>query len=446
MATRTLALALVIVSTMLLPGIAVRQVKHAGARQAAKSDASQTESSSSLSEDDIVGALWKTDEEYLAATGMTRTRAAADNGTTSMCFQPKEVCCCNKGGGKGIHHPRDMTATSKTCLNYAITCSTQPGPTCGYSFSHKLVDMRMCSSHLPDISPKLANLKGAADLYKTDGKNKDGKSGKETVDFLTLLDAAPNQEEDHGSSELSTRDYTIIVDRSASMGFDSNTEYVKNMPKEFKNITKKGGGKDGEGNVIKGKMPAPIKGFKNRHIGAKRTLWMQARGALVFLAPSVVAEDPDGIGLYFFDNWFVEEKNLCDADKTGQAFDKKGPGCYGGPGNYGCTNLASVLEAAMEPDTIGRAETIFVITDGMPSDKEAVKHVIAKYTRNMCRAELLSISFIQVGRDSGASEYLDYLDDDLVRDLGAKFDIVDALSHDELVAEGLTFLDVLARK
>lgn len=438
MATRTLALALVIVSTMLLPGIAVRQVKHAGARQAAKSDASQTESSSSLSEDDIVGALWKTDEEYLAATGMTRTRAAADNGTTSMCFQPKEVCCCNKGGGKGIHHPRDMTPTSKTCLNYAITCSTQPGPTCDYSFSHKLVDMRMCSSDLPNISPKLANLEGAADLYKTDGKNKDGKSGKETVDFLTLLDAAPNQEEDHDSSEVSTRDYTIIVDRSASMGWDSTKETIK-MPKEFEEITKKGSGK---------KMMKKPKFLKGDQQGMKeRTLWMQARGALVYLAPSVVAEDPDGIGLYFFDNWYVEEKNLCDADKTGQAFDKTEPGCFGGgPGGHGCTNLASVLEAAMEPDTIGRAETIFVITDGMPSDQEAVKRVIKKYTQNMCRAELLSISFIQVGSDSDASDYLDYLDDELVDQLGAKFDIVDALSHVELVAEGLTFLDVLARK
>jgi hypothetical protein len=443
MATRTLALALVIVSTMLLPGIAVRQVKHAGARQAAKSDTSQTESGSSILEQEIDGALWKTDEEYLAATGMARTRTAAGNGTTDICPLPKQVCCCNRGASKGeFQHPaKDYRNPSKseTCLTHAITCTRVDGPTCvGHGFDLPLVDMRMCSE-LPPISDKLAGLKVAADMYKTD-KYK----SEETVDFLTILENQPNEKP--VSRDISTRDYTIIVDRSASMG---ETELIK-MPEEFAEITKKGDGKN------KVKMPKFAKAMlhEDQDGKKKRTLWMQARGALAFLAPAVVAEDPDGIGLYFFDTCFEEAKNICDAEKAGHAFDVTQPQCD----NFcnaqplpryddwvGCTNLAPVLKEAMEPDTIGRAETIFVITDGRANDEDAVKKVISDYTQKMCRAEMLSISFIQVGHNSDASDYLDYLDDKLVREMRAKFDIVDALSYDEMKKKGLTFLEVLEK-
>ena len=47
----------------------------------------------------------------------------------------------------------------------------------------------------------------------------------------------------------------------------------------------------------------------------------------------------------------------------------------------------------------------------------------------------LSVSFIQVGSSSSAAAWLKKLDDDLV-DHGAKFDIVDMLTSDELKGVG----------
>lgn len=58
----------------------------------------------------------------------------------------------------------------------------------------------------------------------------------------------------------------------------------------------------------------------------------------------------------------------------------------------------------------------------------------------MCKNEELSISFIQVGSDGKAAKYLNELDDDLEKS-GAKFDIVDAMTKDEM--EGKSFLDVV---
>ena len=55
-----------------------------------------------------------------------------------------------------------------------------------------------------------------------------------------------------------------------------------------------------------------------------------------------------------------------------------------------------------------------------------------------CRADDLSISFIQVGDDKAASDYLKELDDDLA---GAKFDAVDTLTSEQLF--GLTIDQVI---
>merc|ERR1719436_1008837 len=160
--------------------------------------------------------------------------------------------------------------------------------------------------------------------------------------------------------------------------------------------------------------------------------WEQVDGALQYLAPFIVAEDPDGVGVYFFDSKFDKAENVCDKDKVIELFKRNRPG--------GRTYLAQVLEEAMEPDTVGRAETIFVLTDGQASDPSEVIRAIVAQTKKMCKSEMLSISFIQVGSDPSASQYLNRLDDDLESE-GAKFDIVDAMTKAEM--EGRSFLDIV---
>jgi hypothetical protein len=66
--------------------------------------------------------------------------------------------------------------------------------------------------------------------------------------------------------------------------------------------------------------------------------------------------------------------------------------------------------------------------------------VIIDASRLMDRDEELAISFIQVGSDATATRFLKALDDDL-QSAGAKFDIVDTVTLDDM--EGMTLTEVL---
>jgi hypothetical protein len=68
----------------------------------------------------------------------------------------------------------------------------------------------------------------------------------------------------------------------------------------------------------------------------------------------------------------------------------------------------------------------FIINvDGQPNDRNSVKTTIIEATKKLSSQEELSITFIQIGNDSSAGDFLESLDDDL-ESMGAKFDIVDA--------------------
>ena len=57
--------------------------------------------------------------------------------------------------------------------------------------------------------------------------------------------------------------------------------------------------------------------------------------------------------------------------------------------------------------------------------------VIIEASRHMDRDEELAISFIQVGTDSQATKFLKILDDEL-QGAGAKFDICDTITIDDM--------------
>ena len=76
-------------------------------------------------------------------------------------------------------------------------------------------------------------------------------------------------------------------------------------------------------------------------------------------------------------------------------------------------------------------ETIIVLTDGEPDHGISVSEVIVKASQQMERDEELAISFIQVGGDPKATKFLKALDDQLQM-LGAKFDIVDTVTIEDL--------------
>ncbi|MGK7915956.1 MAG: VWA domain-containing protein [Prochloraceae cyanobacterium] len=197
------------------------------------------------------------------------------------------------------------------------------------------------------------------------------------------------------SSIVENRDYTLIIDKSGSMS-------TADQP----------GGK---------------------------TRWDTAQESTLALARKCEQIDPDGITVYLFSGRFRRYDNVT-SDKVTQIYQENEP--------MGRTDLASVLQDALENylqrKAAGEAqpngETILVITDGEPDDRKAVMRVIIETANKIDRDEELAISLIQVGKDKMATQFLKVLDDQL-ESAGAKFDIVDTVTIEDM--EDMTLAEVL---
>ncbi|MBW4562121.1 MAG: VWA domain-containing protein [Mojavia pulchra JT2-VF2] len=194
---------------------------------------------------------------------------------------------------------------------------------------------------------------------------------------------------------MSDRDYTLIIDKSGSMSTPDQA------------------------------------GGKSR--------WEIAQESTLALARKCEQFDPDGLTVYVFSGRFKRYEDVTSA-KVGQVFLENDPA--------GTTNLAGVLQDAINNyfkrkaagKTKPNGETILVITDGEPDDRKAVFEVIITATRQMDRDEELAISIVQVGSDPQATKFLKALDDQL-QSVGAKFDICDTVTLDDL--EDMSLADVL---
>ncbi|MBL1177469.1 vWA domain-containing protein [Pantanalinema sp. GBBB05] len=170
-----------------------------------------------------------------------------------------------------------------------------------------------------------------------------------------------------------------------------------------------------------------------------RTRWATAQESTLALARKCEQFDPDGITVYVFAGRFKRYDDVTSS-KVEQIFMENDPN--------GTTNLASVLQDATNHyfhrkaagQTKPAGETILVITDGEPDDRRAVMEVIISATRQMERDEELAISFIQVGNDPAATKFLTALDDQL-EGVGAKFDICDTVTIQDM--EDMSLTDVL---
>jgi uncharacterized protein with von Willebrand factor type A (vWA) domain len=194
---------------------------------------------------------------------------------------------------------------------------------------------------------------------------------------------------------LENRDYTLIIDKSGSMATPDQ----------------KGG----------------------------RSRWVAAQESTLALASKCEQFDPDGITIYLFSGRFKRYENVT-ASKVSQIFQENDPS--------GTTDLAAVLKHATDDyfqrkaasKTKPNGETILVVTDGEPDDRKAVMKTIIEASRRMDRDEELAISFIQVGTDQQATRFLKVLDDEL-QSAGAKFDICDTITMEDM--EDLSLSEVL---
>ncbi|CAN5369681.1 hypothetical protein BH11BAC1_BH11BAC1_28050 [soil metagenome] len=160
------------------------------------------------------------------------------------------------------------------------------------------------------------------------------------------------------------------------------------------------------------------------------TRWAAAKEATIALARKCAEFDSDGITVIPFAGSFKAYDNITDGpDQVNKIFSENEPN--------GSTDTAKVIkhvtDAYFSRKKAGNAKPIIVlvITDGTPDSKSALAQVIVDATKQIDKDEEIGISFIQVGKDPGASEFLKMLDDDLVKQ-GAKFDIVDTKTMDEV--------------
>lgn len=194
---------------------------------------------------------------------------------------------------------------------------------------------------------------------------------------------------------IENRDYTLIIDKSGSMS-------IADQP-----------------------------GGKSR--------WVIMQESTLALASKCEEFDPDGITVYLFSGRFKRYENVT-ASKVTQIFKENEPS--------GRTDLAGVLQDATQNyfqrksagQTKLNGETIIVVTDGEPDERKAVMKVIIDTSRRMDRDEELAITFIQVGTDAQATKFLKILDDEL-QGAGAKFDICDTVTLDDM--EDMTLTEVL---
>lgn len=196
-------------------------------------------------------------------------------------------------------------------------------------------------------------------------------------------------------SQLKNRDYTLIIDRSGSMS--------------------------------------------TRDMAGGRSRWQAAHESTIAIASRCEQFDPDGITVYLFAGKFKRFDNVT-SKQVDTIFQEYEP--------MGSTNLAGVLVDAFDAyfkrkaakQTKPNGEIILVITDGEPDDQRAVMKAIIDASRRMERDEELGVQVVQIGRDEGATRFLKALDDDLTR-AGAKFDICDTVSIDDM--EEMSLTDVL---
>jgi uncharacterized protein YegL len=194
------------------------------------------------------------------------------------------------------------------------------------------------------------------------------------------------------TSPLQNKDYTLIIDKSASMiATDTPT-------------------------------------------GQSR--WKACEETVIGLANKIIKLDSDGIDLYLFNGKVSYHPAIKKADDVKKVFEED---------PEGNTLLEPVLDQALKnffakrrDDTVkSNGEMILIVTDGEPQDRPKVATTIIDATKKLQPQDKLSIAFIQVGKDAGATAYLQALDDDLKKSYGATKDIVKTYTMAQVGDKGL---------
>lgn len=155
-----------------------------------------------------------------------------------------------------------------------------------------------------------------------------------------------------------------------------------------------------------------------------KTRWAYCQESVQALVSNIQKYDPDGVDCYFFNKKFTRFEGVT-ADKVRSVFEQNSPNSS----TYFAPVLADIFSRHF--DKSKRPTTVLFITDGEAVDPVETGKEIVKAAGQLESDNELAISFIQVGRDRAARDFLRKLDDDL-KGAGAKFDIVDTVTMDDV--------------
>ena len=160
--------------------------------------------------------------------------------------------------------------------------------------------------------------------------------------------------------------------------------------------------------------------------------WDAIKEAIPMISQEILKRDPDGFTMYTFAK-FWDRYDITDMT-TVQAILKETEPCGI------ATLLYKPLNDAIEDFFKNRRQskgikgaTIIIITDGAAFDKAALVERIQSAAAQLQDRRELGISFIQVGKDQGATSFLRFMDDQIQ----ARHDIVDCKTIDDVERIGI---------
>ena len=166
--------------------------------------------------------------------------------------------------------------------------------------------------------------------------------------------------------------------------------------------------------------------------------WQYAQETVVGVTAKMAEYDQDGATVGFFARNLALYENITGSvEQVSKIFAEQEPG--------GSTDTAAALKHVLDEYFAAKAAKgpeakpiiVVIVTDGQPDDKQALRDVIIAATKKMDADEEIGISFLQIGNDADAAKFLKELDDDLVSE-GAKFDIVDTKTTEEMASMTIT--------
>lgn len=159
---------------------------------------------------------------------------------------------------------------------------------------------------------------------------------------------------------------------------------------------------------------------------------------LGYLAADLAQFDEDGLDVITFNHDVKVERNVDSPDAVTELFAKNR--ASGTTNTTGAVLEAFKLHEEYREQPGFKGTLVLVITDGTPNNKEGLKNTLVELSQKVAHHAEIGFTFLQVGVDKSAKDYLERLDD-----LKVEKDIVDRKSFDKLMeGEKLSLARVLA--